>query len=157
MSDNILSGEINGFGLGEVSGVDSADLLTADLGILATKHESQTLPLLTLRQIISKPKAYSNIQNNPVVLAPKSQYRNDSKTEQAPSDMANASNETVISEAAPNSNDLAPLRIAPAEKGNQSTNSGHTHLNKSLHMAGFALLLAGVGYGTYKITEKLTA
>ena len=157
MGDNILSGEINGFGIGEVSGVDSADLLTADLGILATHPESAARPHLTLRQIISKPRAYSDIKNNPIVLEPANQYRNDSITEQAPSDKSNASNAIVISEAVPNSHDLAPLRIAPAEKSIPTTNSGCTQWNKSLHMAGFALLLAGVGYGTYKITEKLTA
>lgn len=152
MGDNLLSGEINGIRFGEVSGVDSADLLSDDLGVLTLKPEPVTKQRLTLRQIVSKPRINSGTQFKPKVSV--YQYSNESQTAPEPPEKPAAGNVAIMSEA---NQDLAPLRLAPEERYVQSIQPSNAQWNKPLHMAGLALAVAGVGYGTYKIVKKLTS
>jgi hypothetical protein len=46
--------------------------------------------------------------------------------------------------------------VAPEKDYVQTVQSGNAPWNKPLRLAGIALAIAGVGYGTYKIAEKLT-
>lgn len=157
MGDNLLSGEINGFGLGEVSGVDLADLMSDELGFLTQQAEPQIKPRLTLRQIISKPLTISSTQNRPKEAAPiNNQTSRTLKAEQEYPERSTASNQVLIPEPNKLSQDLAPLRLAPEETFTQTVRSERAQWNKPLHLASLALLVAGLGYGTYKIAEKLT-
>jgi hypothetical protein len=155
MGDNLLSGEINGIRFGEVSGVDSADLLSDNLGVLTLKPEPVIKQRLTLRQIVSKPKVNYGTQNKPRVSI--YQYNNDIKTVPEPSEKPATIYETIMSEAKPVSQNLAPLKVAARDGYIQTIQPANVQWNKPLHIAGLALAIAGVGYGTYKIVKKLTS
>lgn len=153
MGDNLLSGEINGFGLGEVSGVDLADLMSDELGFLTQQAEPHIKPRLTLRQIISKPLT----TNRPKEAAPApNQTSTTLKAEQEYPERSTASNQILIPEPKNLSQDLTPLQVAPGETFTQTVRPERAQWNKPLHLASLALFVAGLGYGTYKIAEKLT-
>ena len=156
MGDNLLSGEINGIRFGEVSGVDSADLLSDDLGVLTLKPEPVTKQRLTLRQIVSRPRVNSGTQHKPILPAPAYQDSRNFKTVPDNPHKPAASNTIMMSEAKPVSQDLAPLTVAAKEGYIQPVQPANAQWNKPLHIAGLALAIAGVGYGTYKIVKKLT-
>ncbi|WP_017730708.1 hypothetical protein [Nafulsella turpanensis] len=154
MGDNLLSGEINGIRFGEVSGVDSADLLSDDLGVLTLKPEAVIKQRLTLRQIVTKPRTNSGTQYEPKVSI--YQYSNEARTAPEPPEKPAASKVSTISEARLASQNIAPLRLAPEEQYVQTVLPANAQWNKPLHIAGLALAIAGVGYGTYKIVKELT-
>jgi hypothetical protein len=157
MGDNLLSGEINGFELGDVSGVDLADLMSYDLGFLTQEPESQIKQRLTLRQIISKPRIISSAHNRPKEPAPANNLTSRIlKAEQEYPERVTVSNQTLVPEPQQKAEYLAPLRTAPNEAYIQTVIPDHTQWDKSIHLVAFTLVLAGLGYGTYKIAEKLT-
>ena len=157
MGDNMLSGEINGFGLGEVSGVDLADLMSDDLGLLTKQVHPQVKQRLTLRQVISKPRIISSARTRPKEAAPvHNPTTRTLKAEQEYPERSTVSYQTFIPEPNKLSQDLVPLKLAPEETGIQTVRSENAHWNKPLHLACLALLMAGLGYGTFKIAEKLT-
>jgi hypothetical protein len=156
MRDNALSGEINGIRFGEVSGVDSADLLSDDLGVLAVKPEPVTKQRLTLRQIVSKPGINSDVQHKTIVPEPANQDRNDFNAVQIKSEKPSFHNSAIASEFAPIPNDTVPIKLATGEEHIQTVQPDNSQWKKPLHVAGLALVIAGLGYGTYKIAKKLT-
>jgi hypothetical protein len=157
MGDNILSGEINGIRFGEVSGVDSIDLLADDLGVLALKPEPVKKQRLTLRQIVSRPRISSDIQHTLRVPAQTSPYRSNTHTAPEPPEMPTAGNVAMMSDANSVSQDLAPLKVAPKKEYIRTVQPDNSQWNKSLRLAGLVLAIAGAGYGTYKIAKKLTS
>ena len=156
MGDNLLSGEINGVGLGEVSGVDLADLLSDDLGALIIKPEPTPTQRLTLRQIVIKPWTNSGTQtqNEPKV----SIYRYSKEARTAPElpEKPTASNRSMVSEVLPVPQEFAPLTVSAKGGLVQPVQTANSQWNKPLHLAGLAIVIAGAGYGTYKIVKELT-
>ena len=156
MGDDILSGEVNGFELGEVSGVDLADLLSDDLGVLTLKSEPQIKQRLTLRQIISMPTPTIEYDTQQQAKLPIYHYSNANPAAPDPTEKPSTTNAALRSNANPVLQNLAPSGITPDATYTQSVHPKNAQWNQPFHMAGLALFIAGIGYGTYKIAEKLT-
>lgn len=126
MDDRSLVGEING--IGEVSGVDSADLLIDGLGIYNLKQ-----PKLPLRQIV---RSADNEVQSKLVIKPltKSFVASQSKTP-----VSNAQSKVEIMPALETG-----LPAIPRDRKNQ------------FGLMGRLLMAFGIGFGTYKLIETLT-